>query len=150
LRIRREHRRVVGRFTEPPDRVFVDNRAPLEADVADPRTPTTTCAPYRKKTLYLVLTVPYLAILALVAICLWHFSPWLTAAVILSYLWASFFQAYCCACQDCPYIGGFCPYQPIYVDHLRPVLRRTTSAVVLIAYGESTPVGGRRPAFLID
>ncbi|MGD2148522.1 MAG: hypothetical protein PVH41_17640, partial [Anaerolineae bacterium] len=76
---------------------------------SDPKTPDMSCVPYRKKTLYLVLTVPYLAILALVAIYLWRFSPWLTGAVVLSYLWACTFQAYCCACQDCPYIGRFCP-----------------------------------------
>lgn len=65
--------------------------------------------PYPRKRLYWLLTGPYLAILALVAIYLWRFSPWLTAAVLFCYLWACFFQAYCCAVQDCPYVGRFCP-----------------------------------------
>jgi hypothetical protein len=71
--------------------------------------PDMTCVPYRRKPLYLALTVPYVAILILVAIYLWRFSPWLTAAVAFCYMWACFFQAYCCACQDCPYVGRFCP-----------------------------------------
>ena len=75
----------------------------------DDKKPDMTCVPYHRKTLYLFLTVPFLAILALVAVYLWVFSPWLTAAMVFSYLWMSFFQAYCCACQECPYIGRFCP-----------------------------------------
>lgn len=75
----------------------------------DERRPDMTCVPYRRRTLYLALTAPYLAVSVLVAIYLWRFSPWLTAAVALGYLAACFFQAYCCACQDCPYIGRFCP-----------------------------------------
>lgn len=75
----------------------------------DDKKPDMACVPYRRKTLYFVLTVPFLAVLALVAVYLWAFSPWLTAAMVISYLWMSFFQAYCCACQECPYIGRFCP-----------------------------------------
>lgn len=75
----------------------------------DDKKPDMACVPYHRKTLYLVLTVPFLAILALVAVYLWVFSPWLTVAVVFCYLWISFFQAYCCACQECPYIGRFCP-----------------------------------------
>jgi hypothetical protein len=59
--------------------------------------PYIACEPYRRKLLYLVLTGPYVAILALVAIYLWRFSPWLTAVIVFFYLWACFFQAYCCA-----------------------------------------------------
>ena len=75
----------------------------------DEQVPDMSCVPYRRQTLYLVLTVPYLIISILVAIYLWRFSPWLTAGVALGYGGACLFQAYCCACQDCPYVGGFCP-----------------------------------------
>jgi hypothetical protein len=71
--------------------------------------PDMACVPYRRKMLYLVLTVPFVAILVLVAVYVWRFSPWLTVAMVFSYLWVCFFQAYCCACQECPYIGQFCP-----------------------------------------
>jgi hypothetical protein len=75
----------------------------------DDKKPDMACVPYRRKTLYFILTVPFLAILVLVAVYLWAFSPWLTVAMAFFYLWMSFFQAYCCACQECPYIGRFCP-----------------------------------------
>jgi hypothetical protein len=81
----------------------------MEAQVFDDKKPDMACVPYRRKTLYFVLTVPFLAILILVAVYLWAFSPWLTAGLALCYLGLWFLQAYCCACQECPYVGRFCP-----------------------------------------
>lgn len=71
--------------------------------------PDMTCVPYRRKALYYLLTVPFLATLMVAAIYLWTISPWLTVALALCYLGASLAQAYCCAYQACPYIGRFCP-----------------------------------------
>jgi len=68
-----------------------------------------SCVPYRRKGLYLVLTVPFLVLLALIFGYLWTYSFVLSLVFGLFYLSTSFFQAYCCAYQDCPYVGGFCP-----------------------------------------
>jgi hypothetical protein len=77
--------------------------------VFDDKKPDMACVPYRRKTLYFVLAVPFLAILILSAVYLCTFSPWLTAGLALCYLGLCFLQGYCCACQECPYVGRFCP-----------------------------------------
>ena len=77
--------------------------------MTEPIKPDLSCYPYRRKGVYAVLTVPLLAVLVLVFIYLWSFTPILSLALLLLYLATCFFQAYCCAYQDCPYIGGFCP-----------------------------------------
>lgn len=68
-----------------------------------------TCVPYRRKGLYFVLTIPLLAVFISVFVYLWTFSFVLSMVFLLLYLGACLFQAYCCAYQDCPYMGGFCP-----------------------------------------
>ena len=68
-----------------------------------------SCVPYRRKGLYLVLTVPFLVLLVLIFGYLWTYSFVLSLVFGLLYLTMSLFQAYCCAYQDCPYVGGFCP-----------------------------------------
>ena len=75
----------------------------------DDHEPDLTCLPYRRKGVYWLLTAPFLAILVAVAAYLWRFSPWLTAAMAAFYVWTCGFQARWCACQDCPYVGRFCP-----------------------------------------
>jgi hypothetical protein len=74
----------------------------------DPR-PDMTCVPYRRKGLYLALTIPIVLIVAAVIVTLATFSVLLSIIVVLLYLSMSIFQAYCCAYQGCPYVGGFCP-----------------------------------------
>jgi hypothetical protein len=71
--------------------------------------PDLACVPYKRKGLYFALTVPILVLIILVFIYLWNISLWLSFGLLGCYLLACFFQAYCCAYQECPYIGGFCP-----------------------------------------
>lgn len=71
--------------------------------------PDMKCVPYRRKGLYLALTIPMLMILLGVFVYLWTVSFVLALVFLGCYLWMSFFQAYCCAFQKCPYVGGFCP-----------------------------------------
>ena len=71
--------------------------------------PDMNCVPYRRKGLYLALTIPMLLLLLAVLIYLGTFSILLSLAFLACYLVMSTFQAYCCAYQDCPYVGGFCP-----------------------------------------
>ncbi|MBN1613364.1 MAG: hypothetical protein JW950_02740 [Deltaproteobacteria bacterium] len=75
----------------------------------DTNKPDMSCVPYRRKGLYFALTVPFLLLLAAVFCYLWtyHFSLSLVFASL--FLGMSYFQAYCCAYQECPYVGGFCP-----------------------------------------
>jgi hypothetical protein len=68
-----------------------------------------SCVPYRRKGLYFLLTVPFLVLFILVFLYLWTFSPLLSMVFLLLYLAMCYFQAYCCAYQGCPYVGGFCP-----------------------------------------
>jgi hypothetical protein len=71
--------------------------------------PDMTCVPYRRRELYLALTIPILLLLVAVLVYLWTFRFWLSLAFLACYLVMSTFQAYCCAYQECPYVGGFCP-----------------------------------------
>jgi hypothetical protein len=71
--------------------------------------PDMSCVPYRRKPLYLGLTIPFLILLVSIFVYLWTFGFFLALVFGLFYLAMSFFQAYCCAHQDCPYVGGFCP-----------------------------------------
>ena len=71
--------------------------------------PDMSCVPYRRKGLYLAVTAPFLALLVLVFAYLWTFSFILSLVFASFYFAMCYFQAYCCAYQDCPYVGGFCP-----------------------------------------
>jgi hypothetical protein len=71
--------------------------------------PDRRCVPYRRRGWYWTLTGPFLAVLVLVLIRLWTVHPGLSIVMLLLYLLTCVFQAYCCAYQECPYIGGFCP-----------------------------------------
>lgn len=71
--------------------------------------PDMACVPYRRKGLYLALTIPILLIVFAVVITLGTINVLLSLTVVGLYLSMSSFQAYCCAYQDCPYVGGFCP-----------------------------------------
>jgi hypothetical protein len=71
--------------------------------------PDMGCVPYRRKGLYLALTLPMLLLLLAVFVYLWTYSLLLALAFLACYGVMSFFQAYCCAYQRCPYVGGFCP-----------------------------------------
>ena len=77
----------------------------METDIK----PDMSCVPYRRKKLYFLLTVPLVVLLMAVFVYLWTFSLLLSIVFLSFYLAICFFQAYCCAYQDCPYVGGFCP-----------------------------------------
>ena len=71
--------------------------------------PDMTCVPYARKTAYQLLTVPFLALLLAVLIYLWTIGIGPALVFLSFFILACVFQAYCCAYQDCPYIGGWCP-----------------------------------------
>jgi hypothetical protein len=71
--------------------------------------PDLSCVPYRRKGLYFALTLPIVGLMLAVFVYLWTFSFLLSFVLLLFYGATCYFQAYCCAYQDCPYVGGFCP-----------------------------------------
>jgi hypothetical protein len=71
--------------------------------------PDMSCVPYRRKGLYLALTIPMLLLMLAVLVYLGTYNILLSVAFLACYLFMSTFQAYCCAYQECPYVGGFCP-----------------------------------------
>lgn len=67
------------------------------------------CIPFKKKALYLSLTIPIVAVFIVIAVYLW-LSGLLPFIIYCSlFLLVTLLQSYCCAYQDCPYIGKFCP-----------------------------------------
>lgn len=68
-----------------------------------------SCVPYSRKRAYFILTVPFLILLILVAVYLWSINFALSLIFISLFVTANLLQAYCCAYQECPYAGGFCP-----------------------------------------
>jgi len=71
--------------------------------------PDMSCVPYRRKSWYFFLTLPFDLIMLMIGIYLWAFSPFLSLGMLVFFGMMCWFQAYCCVYQDCPYIGGFCP-----------------------------------------
>ena len=71
--------------------------------------PDMTCVPYARKSAYHFLTIPFMVFLLAVFVYLWTIHLGLAFAFLFFYVLACVFQAYCCAYQDCPYIGGWCP-----------------------------------------
>jgi len=71
--------------------------------------PDMSCVPYRRKGFYLALTIPFLVLLVAVFVYLWGYSSIFALVFALFFLGMNIFQAYCCAYQQCPYVGGFCP-----------------------------------------
>lgn len=67
------------------------------------------CVPYRRKGLYLALTLPMIALYIAIAVYLW------TVGVVFAVLYVAVFvlvataQAYVCVYWQCPYVGRFAP-----------------------------------------
>lgn len=67
------------------------------------------CVPFRQKRLYLIMSIPLLILMGTIFLYLWFIYPPLSLIYVGLYLITCIFQAYCCAYQECPYIGKFCP-----------------------------------------
>jgi hypothetical protein len=68
-----------------------------------------SCVPFPQRGLYFALTVPFLLVLVVVLGYMATVNLLLALPFVACYLLACWFQAYCCAYQKCPYVGGFCP-----------------------------------------
>jgi hypothetical protein len=67
------------------------------------------CVPYKRKALYLILTIPIIILYLVIMIHLWQVNKLIFAIYCSFFILGILFQSYCCAYQDCPYIGKFCP-----------------------------------------
>ena len=81
--------------------------------------PESHCVPYEKRRRYYVSTAILFLVQGLVFLYLWTINPIYSLIMIALYLATSYFQAYCCTYQECPYIGEFCPaISGIYIGNL--------------------------------
>ena len=71
--------------------------------------PDKTCVPYSRKKVYLVITIPLMAMILIVFSFLFLINPFYGMIFISFWLGANVFQSYCCEYQDCPYTDKFCP-----------------------------------------
>jgi hypothetical protein len=67
------------------------------------------CIPYRRKVLYLLLTVPIVILYISIMAHLWQVNKLIFTICCSLFVLGILFQSYCCAYQSCPYIGKFCP-----------------------------------------
>ncbi len=67
------------------------------------------CVPYKRKLLYLSLTIPIIILYLLIIVHLWGVNKLVFTIYCSFFVLAIIFQSYCCAYQSCPYIGKFCP-----------------------------------------
>jgi hypothetical protein len=67
------------------------------------------CIPYKRKLLYLLLTVPIIILYLLIILYLWEINKLVFTIYCSLFILGILFQSYCCAYQSCPYIGKFCP-----------------------------------------
>jgi hypothetical protein len=67
------------------------------------------CVPYKRKLLYLLLTVPIIILYLLITVHLWKVDKLIFIIYCSLFVLGILFQSYCCAYQDCPYMGKFCP-----------------------------------------
>jgi uncharacterized membrane protein YhaH (DUF805 family) len=67
------------------------------------------CVPYKRKALYLLLTIPIVVLYLLIIKHLWQVNKLVFVIYCSFFVMIIPFQSYCCAYQSCPYMGKFCP-----------------------------------------
>jgi len=65
--------------------------------------------PYRRKTLYLLLTLPMLGMYGAIAVFLWTVHPIYLVIYAAFFVLVAIFQSYVCVHWQCPYVGRFAP-----------------------------------------
>ncbi len=67
------------------------------------------CVPYKRKGLYLLLTIPIIILYLFIIVHLWEVNKLIFTIYCSLFVLIVLFQSYCCSYQSCPYIGKFCP-----------------------------------------
>ena len=69
----------------------------------------TKCQPYPRKTLYLYLTTPMIAMYVVIAVYLWQVARLFFMIYIALFIIVAITQSYVCVYFNCPYVGRFAP-----------------------------------------
>jgi hypothetical protein len=67
------------------------------------------CVPYKRKFLYLALTIPMIALYIAIAVLLWRINVVIFVVYVSLFVLVAFFMSYVCVYWRCPYIGKFAP-----------------------------------------
>ena len=67
------------------------------------------CVPYKRKALYLLLTIPMIVMYTAIAVFLWKVNIALFSIYCALFILVAIFQSYICAYWQCPYVGKFAP-----------------------------------------
>jgi hypothetical protein len=67
------------------------------------------CVPYRRRALYLLLTLPMIVLYAVIAAYLWRVSLAFFIVYLGLFVVVAFAQSYVCVYLQCPYVGRFAP-----------------------------------------
>lgn len=67
------------------------------------------CVPFRRKSLYLLLTLPMIAVYVAIAVLLWQVSTVFFVLYCALFVVVAIGQSFACAHWQCPYVGKFAP-----------------------------------------
>ena len=70
---------------------------------------TNDCVPYKRKPLYLLLTIPMILLYVLIAFLLWQIHIGFFIIYISMFVFVALSMSYVCMYWQCPYIGKFAP-----------------------------------------
>jgi len=68
-----------------------------------------SCVPYKRKTQYLVLTIPMIMMYVVIAVYLWGVNIVAFSIYLSLFVFVAFFMSYVCVHWECPYVGKFAP-----------------------------------------
>ena len=67
------------------------------------------CVPYRRKTLYIILTIPMIVLYIAIAYFFWNIGVVFFAIYAVLFILVAIGQSYACVYLKCPYVGKFAP-----------------------------------------
>lgn len=67
------------------------------------------CIPYKRKSLYLILTTPMIVMYVAITSFLWQISILACSIYVSLFVFVAFFMSYVCVYWECPYVGRFAP-----------------------------------------
>jgi hypothetical protein len=67
------------------------------------------CVPYKRKSLYLTLTIPMLVLYIAIAAFLWQINVVFFVGYVSLFVFVALFMSYVCVYWRCPYVGKFAP-----------------------------------------
>jgi hypothetical protein len=67
------------------------------------------CVPYKRKSLYLALTIPMIVVYIVISSILWKVNVVVFAIYVSLFVFVAFFMSYVCVYWECPYVGKFAP-----------------------------------------